>query len=1306
MIVKTTLFRGISTPVSEIQEQIAHIGWETSKVKWDKKLGEYTAEARNPHGERVMKTGPDEATALGNLLMAVSRLHNVRSAAQYKVGMWSKHWGDKQRPIAEAYAQAPVYDPKAAVAFKELGDDSVRRLKVLQKHIHIEPTNDPHPYADAKEMSDDVHDKQHLHVTTAGLDHPLWNHEQALAFRAVHDILGHAVSGGGFDWHGSNLAATAHMPLLTPTAQQALFSEVIGQNAYASHYRNHGPQKIALFPEFMDHHQESENPMAYTGIHPSQVLPPVRKPGLTSSFIRKYANGLMDPNAGWSSGYEPMQVATHGVGNAYLDHGDPLQSDAVMDNAALIDTKWHSLTKADGSFDRERASLAIVNAFRVVLLSPRKDLSWNAKHYQDISHIPSSTDDPKQYWDALESRRRSWNKAQGIDENAHMIYFKFLKPFRSIIQSMNPDLSYEQAHDKAERTLFSWWSEEQSRIETDDEKKPADKQKSADEIERRANEALARRLKLYIDDKRNVKTDADAPVHEPMSLFGKTAAGGQYNLMTGEEANKYGAFMGTHLKSISQISQHANDILEAALEDVKAHDATGHHFRAHVLSLNISGVGPKVCSFAWLLLQPLTSQLATIDTHMMDVLGHHYEKEMNNRDYFCFTPENLVRTESGWTPISDIAPGERVLTNSGTFEKVEKVLKREYTGPLVEVKTPVGVSPIRMTPEHPILKLSGLHKRLDHKNVCSPQKCRVSEHLHELVWANADSLNNKSHMVSRVIDESQASDIDLINLGGRTVQLTNDLLWIIGLYLAEGSVSDRVIQFSLHKKETIYQSRVIAFFQKELNLRVTYSQPREDYNGVQLLIYSADLARAFSSMFGQGAKNKSIPADLLNLPADRLSHIFDGIHAGDGCDLNSTLGQTSPMLALQVTEYLLRNGKMPSNSTWNDDDPNHSSVYVTQYAEPRVHKNKRGFWNLNGECLVQTTVSSSEYQGYVYNLEVEGDHTYVVQNVVVHNCFERELAAGRDSSGYGHVPLGAFQWGMWDYKRTGAGSHQDHSAMRVLDPVPHQDIDWASKANNLKGESWLQQAPDWWKNTQEARDAVAKQWHATDGKGVPQGAIPYQVDPNAPVTSKVHESGDGSLDEFHVGVSIPEEIVQDLTQIAKDLNLKDPDDAADYHVTAFWSEHGYDNKELHDWIEKASISGFRFENAYVESFKSHKGNYAIVLKFDAPEAKVLVTELMDQAEDRGLDIKRFDGGWKPHITLGFQDDEVKGQKFPEISFRSGPLYVSIPRPLRKTADMTAIINPTLSKLQAAKIKHPGLSTQEIWEAVQDDPQAA
>ena len=421
-----------------------------------------------------------------------------------------------------------------------------------------------------------------------------------------------------------------------------------------------------------------------------------------------------------------------------------------MDNASLIDTGWSNFIRGDGTPDRQRMKQAIVNALRVVLLSPRKDLRWNAIHYQDISHIPADTDDSKVYWDTLEKKRQDWNAKQVKNlygdhvspevletmmqeaATSHQAWRKEWPKFFAIILQQNGG-DYKASKEIAEKTLREWQEDAHQHIAAGDAHKPVEKQMSADLIERKATKEMALRMKTFIKDQQQ---KLDIVAHgEQMGLDINVPE------VTPPKIDRYGAFMGTHLTSIAKVSKHADDLLDAALKDVQEHDGSGHHFRSQVLSLGISGVGPKVASFAWLLLQPMTSQLATIDTHMMDVLGHHYDKDMNNRDYFKF---------------------------------------------------------------------------------------------------------------------------------------------------------------------------------------------------------------------------------------------------------------------------------------------------------------------------------------------------------------ERELAAGRDAAGYGHIPLGAFQWGMWDHKRTGPGSHQDHSAMRVLDPVPHDSIDWASKAQNLKGDSWLQQAPDWWRNTQAARDAVAQDFEANVAPSVAQNQIPVQ----------------------------------------------------------------------------------------------------------------------------------------------------------------------------------------------------------------------
>lgn len=765
-----------SHSLRDLYLRLGESGWSIKRVKFDKKEDCYVAIAKNDHGEEIEKTGPDEGMAVRNLVLAVERKNHMRSAAMEKVGMWKANWDDQLQPMAEAYAKAPIYDPKAAAAYKALADDSTRRADVLRKQLHIEEVNDPEPYPNAQAMADDIHKRQHFYVSTANSDHPVWTPEQNTNFRIVHDVLGHAVSGGDFGWSGEQAACNAHFPLLSTEAQKALATECLMQTAYAAHYRGFGPQKVALFPQFYEPVQQAEGVHPnYQGIHPSQSVAPTSMPaikpskpvGLPADNVAPHEQEAMgmpvqmnyvpgvdhfgavapggeidptlgDPNQGYQSGVPAMQP------NAYLHHGDPLQAEDVIRNASLIDTEWAKLKTGENEPDYERMKLAIVNAFRAVLLSPRKDLRWNTVHYQDISGVPSGVTDPTVYWNTLENKRQAWN-VKNFGEGArfsHRPYAKLIPKFEALIYQRDPQAGFPAAKERAQRELFDWEQEEQDKIMEADQHLPEAKRMDGYQIENAANKALAKRIEVFLKESQpsfdhpdfeNRTSAAKQPTQEE-SLFSLEPQ------LEKPKLDRYGAFMGTHLKAIAQISTHADALLKAALEDVHEHDGSGHHFRAAVMQLGVSGVGPKVASFAWLLLQPMTSQLATIDIHIMDVLGHNYEKEMNTRDYFKF---------------------------------------------------------------------------------------------------------------------------------------------------------------------------------------------------------------------------------------------------------------------------------------------------------------------------------------------------------------ERELQAGRDAAGYEHVPLGAFQWGIWDNKRTGEGSHQDHSGLRVLDPVPHESIDWQSKEQNLKGENWHSQAPDWWRNTEPARKQVGEEWD--EQVNTPKTRVPYQV---------------------------------------------------------------------------------------------------------------------------------------------------------------------------------------------------------------------
>lgn len=644
----TSAFQGLSTTLPELYTLIGDLGWSVHKVRYDKKLEQFVAIAKSPTGEEIKKTGTSDKAAVANLLLAVTRRQHTKTSAQQKLSAWKYTFVDEQKEIAEAYVKAPLYDPQAAIAFKELADDCMHRALVLQQHIQVQIIPNPEPYTDPEKMAQDVRKRRKLIVSNARIEHPIWIPEQVIAFRICFDILGYVAAGSGWDWKGDNEAFQNFAPLVSANAQEALFTEVIGQGAYRNRFKAYGPQKIAILPRFVEVARETEGVHPkFQGIHPSLSVPPVETPKLEPfkhldkdapyplpddgpiglQPISAAEPGLADPNSAWQSGISPMQP------NAYLDHGDPLEFQTSMDNAKKIDTEWAEFKTGDKKPDYERMKQAIVNAFRAVLLSPRKELKWNAIHYQDISHIPASVDDPAVYWNALEKARQDWNIDRFGEQArfAHMPYYKFLPQFQSVIAEMNRNLDPKGVIDKTQKIMQKWLTEEQNKVLAEDEQKG--KQRSSDEVERIAVKEMTARMKNFIKE-RQLALDVPEGYHEAAQeqLF-------EPEEQPGVEVVRYGAFMGTHLKAIAQISNHADDILKAALEDVHNHDGSGHHFRAAVLQMNIPGVGPKVCSFAWLLLQPMTSELATIDVHMMNMLNHNYEKEMTPREYSRFERE-------------------------------------------------------------------------------------------------------------------------------------------------------------------------------------------------------------------------------------------------------------------------------------------------------------------------------------------------------------------------------------------------------------------------------------------------------------------------------------------------------------------------------------------------------------------------------------------------------------------------------------------------------------------------------------------
>jgi GNAT superfamily N-acetyltransferase len=600
----TSAFRGFSAPVKELYDSIHEAGWSVEKVALTG--DQYKATAKDPEsGTKIEGVGPTDNAALGHLLMEITKYQSI--AHQAKLSKWEKTWEDELQYIAMAYAEAPIYDPKAVSGWKELADDSDKRAEAIAREIKVELVNDPVPYLSVDDMIEDVRDKQKIKISIAGTEHPIWSSDEVLAFRLVHNVIGHCAGGGGWGWKGENLATAAHMAVLDPVAQKALFTETIGQSAFTAYYGT-SVQKITFLEELIDEAQKSENKPGWGGTHPSQTVLPGKIPSIEKEGSFKFSS---DPNEGWRSLVDPLPT------NAYLwtrdnEGRDPLNLPGLRENVSKLDSKWPSLSKADGQPDEDSQKQAVANAFRAILLAPRKSLRDAVTHYQDIAHIPATVDDPIRYWKTLESRRDEFNQGRGLPPGFHRDPWDAeVREFRSWIKGLNPELDDEEVYEVADRQIFHMIAEEEERIETEEK----GNEMSASDIETKALRGIQKRLKRIIKPNYDEKTDFG----DELAKFGSADEG------------VYPSFLVSRLKVIAGVSHSLDEIHQAALADL-SEGGSGHIFRRQVLDLEIPGIGPQEASYAWMILSPKTTQLAVIDDTLAEMLG--YKEQPNDRDYF------------------------------------------------------------------------------------------------------------------------------------------------------------------------------------------------------------------------------------------------------------------------------------------------------------------------------------------------------------------------------------------------------------------------------------------------------------------------------------------------------------------------------------------------------------------------------------------------------------------------------------------------------------------------------------------------
>ena len=366
----------------------------------------------------------------------------------------------------------------------------------------------------------------------------------------------------------------------------------------------------------------------------------------------------------------------------------------------------------------------------------------------------------------------------------------------------------------------------------------------------------------------------------------------------------------------------------------------------------------------------------------------------------CLLPGSLIQKNPSIEKIENISVGDRVLGSDGRYHNVTEVFVHNHNGKMYSIKSKC-LGSTTLTDEHPVLSVKRGHVKPHNKEF-------------ELNWTRADQLKKGDYLAFPILNEvedisemalplvKKAMDRKSKPLPAK-VKIDSDFLLFCGYYIAEGYAHERELCFCFNLKERKYISDVVRISKHTFGLTASV-RIRKNKNTAEISIAYSQLARLFGEWFGKGAENKRIPRFIMLLPREKQEAFIRGMWRGDGWigRGRASYKTTSRTLCEQLKVLLIRHHIVPVISV-NSAYGIHRESYAIQVGSRR---DIRTLSLLLGTPIVMRpkgTPASSiildkfvltqireidtfDYNGPVHNFEVEGVHSYVGENAVLHNC--------------------------------------------------------------------------------------------------------------------------------------------------------------------------------------------------------------------------------------------------------------------------------------------------------------------------------
>lgn len=363
-----------------------------------------------------------------------------------------------------------------------------------------------------------------------------------------------------------------------------------------------------------------------------------------------------------------------------------------------------------------------------------------------------------------------------------------------------------------------------------------------------------------------------------------------------------------------------------------------------------------------------------------------------------------IQTARGPVPVERVQPGDLVLTHAGRWRPVEAVGERAETDQIFTLRA-AGALPLQATGNHPILVVPGYRE---------PPTNRERYDLGGAEFIPAEKLTGTGRHSENPTALLTPFSTEVTSPTILDAEDTEFAL-LLGVYLAEGSVSDHAVQFTLNVNERALATWIAA------TMRHRYGcNTNEIVRGNTLMLACQSMrARADFDQFGR-RDTKALPNESLTWPAALQRAVLRGWAIGDGCNSGGRFRGTSisrPLLT-QMETFAARLGAagrlsihQQSRSGVIAGNPYTSKIQWAlsfgQAAFARIydptHELDIDRWghlaptsgaNLGMQVDTEAgyvirklrRVDASPFSGTVHSLQVADDRSYVAQGLAVHNC--------------------------------------------------------------------------------------------------------------------------------------------------------------------------------------------------------------------------------------------------------------------------------------------------------------------------------